>query len=231
MPAMTWEEIEPVVENAFSISTTGDERYWARYAWQILTDARLTEDQGGLGWHRVLIRLLALAAIYSDWCDVAWGQGYSDPQYAHWIEDLDISAFRIGQLVGAEQDDGDDEVDDSALVRNALARLADEARHDVFTALRDHFGSESELFVSLWRSTDFEYLKRQYPALADLRLPPSQYWYAVRNSPYPHERDETDEDECWEPSDDATAWGILNDVTDEKLQAFAWIDQGCQSFR
>lgn len=124
---------------------------WAKDAWQILADAGLASYEGELDRHRAILRFLALAGIYSDWCDVAWGE-YSEPQYGYWSEYLDISAFRMGQLIGVEDDDGSEESDNASLVADALGRLADAARPEVVRALLAHFGNESGLFLSLAQS-------------------------------------------------------------------------------
>jgi hypothetical protein len=209
MPTLTWDDLEPAADKAFSIWVGQPELRWAKDAWQILTDAGLADYAGDLDRHRAIIRFLALAGIYSDWCDAAWDE-YSEPWYSHWCEDLEISAFRIGQLVGAEDDDGSEECDDASLVADALTQLADDARPEVAEALLAHFGNESGLFLSLWRSRELQHDQ------SDVDL------------------DEDDDD--WE--DDAGDWAeaesddeILNEVTGSKLQAFAWISEGCLPYR
>ncbi len=209
MPTLTWDDLEPAADKAFSIWVGQPELRWAKEAWQILTGAGLADYEDDLQRHRAIIWFLALAGIYSDWCDVAWDE-YSAPQYGDWIEDLEVSAFRIGQLVGAEDDDGSEESDDTSLVLDALTRLADGARPDVVKALLAHFESESGLFLSLWRS----------------REPQDE----------PDDLDLDEDDDDWE--DDEAEWEeaetddeILNEVTGSKLQAFAWISQGCLPYR
>lgn len=206
MPILTWDEIESAAARAFSIWTGQPELRWAKEAWQILSDAGLAAYEGELDRHRAIIRFLALAGIYSDWCAAAWGE-YSDLQCSYWTEGLDVNAFRLGQLVGADEDSEDGELDDNVLTEEALHRLADAARPDVVRALLGHFGTASGLFLSLWRSMDF-----------------------------PHDEidDQENEEDDWDdegsrdtPTDDA----ILNEITDEKLRAFDWTQDGCYPYR
>lgn len=220
MQVLAWGQIQPIAEKAFAISTTGNERYWARYAWQTLTDADLAAYEDDLGRHRAVIRFLALGGTYADWSDVAWGDGWSDPQYGYWVDESDISAFRIGQLTGAEYDSYRNEFEDAILVSHALRHLADDAREEVVAALLKHFGGEEGLFVSLWRSRDLPYLKRQFPALEKLRLPPTRYSWTV-----------LDEEEDEEITDDEMEWAILSEATADKMAAFSWIDDGCPPYR
>jgi len=206
---LTWDDLELAANQAFSIWVDQPELHWAKAAWQILTDAGLADYVGDLDRHRAIIRFLALAGIYSDWCDAAWDE-YSAPQYYDWIEDLEISAFRLGQLVGAEDDDGSDESDDASLISDALTQLVDDARPEVVEALLAHFGNESGLFLSLWRSLE----------------PQSDQ----DDANHDEDDDDWEEDEGdWEEAE--TDDEILNDVTGLKLRAFLWINEGCWSYR
>jgi hypothetical protein len=87
--------------------------------------------------------------------------------------------------------------DDDATFAQALEHLVNEERQRVLASLREGYGDVSGLFVSLWRSRT---------ASADA------------GSESDGEGGAGDAE-----SDDE----ILNDVTTEKLAAFAWLESGC----
>ena len=121
---------------------------WAKSAWQLLTDAKLTTYRSELERYEVLFRLLVLAGIYSDFCDAAWEER-SDPDYSSWAEPLKLEPFLLGQLY-ATLPEWDAENEDTAY--RALNTLVENQREQVVVALMAAHGGASGLYASLWQS-------------------------------------------------------------------------------
>jgi hypothetical protein len=142
-----WEDVEAAAKVAFAIWVDQPELIWAKRAWQTLADGDLTGFDDERGRHIVLLRFLALAGIYSDFCNVAWEEG-SGRNYGYWCEPLDLSDFVLGQLSASPRDT--DEAIDSA---EALVLLTEAQRATVVKVLLNQLGGVNELYASLWRST------------------------------------------------------------------------------
>ncbi len=80
---LSWDEVLDVAKSAFNVWVGQPELQWAKRAWQVLQDANLTRYRTELERYSVLFRLLVLGGIYSDFCDLAWGE-CSDPPYSNW---------------------------------------------------------------------------------------------------------------------------------------------------
>jgi hypothetical protein len=203
---LTWDDVEDVAKAAFKIFVDQPELRWAKEAWQKLESAGLTKYVNDLEYTRVAIRFLALAAIYHDFCEMAWEEeSYASYYLAGWSQMFDLSPSCVGQLVRVELstneslDDGNltDESEED-LIDTALDQLFDRARAEVVKALVEQYGSPEELLVSLSNS----------------------------NLPLPEE----EEDDLYP----APAQNDLDSVNDpdfvaEYLHAYSWIDEGCPS--
>ncbi len=146
-----WED----VEGMFDFWTGKPELYWARNAWSALEKAGLTLFSDQIERTKVLVRIMNLATICREFYHLAFDETQDSPPYTWWADSLEISPFRIGQIVGSSFERGDDEyVDDDAdsLIKSALVFLVDENRHEICAALVKGFGSESDLFYALWTS-------------------------------------------------------------------------------
>ena len=88
--------------------------------------------------------------LYHDFAAIAWDERVA-PEFEEWAAELDISVFRVGQLVGDSAQDDDTDGDE---VEVGLCLSVYNARRDVVGSLLTAFGNVSCLFASLWRSND-----------------------------------------------------------------------------
>lgn len=205
-----WEELKPAAEVMFDVWVDRREMQWAADVWAKLTERRLTHYHSYEERMRVLTRFFALGGIYRDFCRLARDE-YAQPTYGVWASEIGLGAsdFAATKAPTADDDLSDDDgeevnhwLDDEeeALIEAA----ANEARPDVVEALLDAFGGQNELFALMYRTT-----------ISDAAL--TKQWY-----------DEDLEDYIDEPLDEEEILdSILNNMTDEKLDAFAWIGEGC----
>jgi hypothetical protein len=98
----------------------------------------------------VFIRLMTLATIYKEFCDLAWDE-WNEPMYTVWASELDINRYRVAQSIGPEFAKDSNETEED-LLSLALAELVDLARAEISDVLIKDFGGESALFISLWRT-------------------------------------------------------------------------------
>lgn len=187
---VTWEDLAGAAESMFDIWLAGSEVEWAKAAWGVLERKGLSAYSGDIERTRVLVRFLALAVMYREFCHASGLEEGNEPLYGDWAETLEISPLRLGQLVGSEFEVS--ETSEYDLREHALSNLVNHVRGEVFNALVEGFGSISYLFASLWVTP------RAGIDPADL--------------------------------DDETLNEALNDeLTGEKLEGFAWVEQGMPS--
>lgn len=177
---IAWSDISQSAEEIFHV--WGEEQHerelnWAKAAWNGLQKKGLTAYASEIEKALVLVRLITLATIYREFCEVAWEEVF-EPEHSIWADELGISPVRVGQLLGSNQ--MVDDSDDSDLLETGLAHLIDQNRPEIYKALAAHFGGRTGIFVSLWKIVEF------------------------------------DEDE----------YSMVNEVTEDKGNAFQWIDQG-----
>ena len=226
---LTWEDVSPVAQQAFSVWAHGCEYQWAQVAWSHLADACLTAYQTEGDRCRVAIRFLALAQIYLDWCARADEQEEYD-DLSGWADELGIGAFRLGQLAATARIEGDN---DEALRDAALSRFTHRARPEVREALLKGFGGNDGLFLSLWRiNHPAPEPKPSKPAPAK----PVQTTLALtaeQPSLFDELPETTEEDEEEEDADDVEEddWAVMNCLTAEKMSGYEWITEGCPSVR
>jgi hypothetical protein len=111
---------------------------WAKKSWVALARHGLTAGSDEIEWTRVMVRLMALATIYKEFCDLAWEE-WDEPMYPVWTESLDIVPYRVVLCVGkdyARDLDGDE----CALLHSALTELVDQARPAIYDALTSESG-------------------------------------------------------------------------------------------
>lgn len=147
---LTWEELQPAFDLSYSVWNEEEKRAWAKKAWRLLSEAKLTQYETGIERAEVVVRFLALTGIFADFYQIAFQDGY-EPQYTELAESLDLSPLRVGQLIGRDSD-CDEGQDDSELYSDAIQYLANATRREVCRALITGFGGASQLFISLWRS-------------------------------------------------------------------------------
>ena len=219
--AIRWEDISRDAESLFRIWTDGREVDWARKSWEALSKRGLTSYSNQIEWTRVMVRLMTLAAIYRDFCELAFDEVH-EPEHAVWADELCLSSFRIAQCVGPQFHD-DQRAEETQLLEDALAELLAGARSEIHGVLRAEFGDDSLLFVSLWNTV--EYWRSE-----DLEAAGTGSTSVDTDI----ERDGDNQSNQQRPTIEIdwleNACGILNgDITRQKLAAHNWIHEGMQS--
>jgi hypothetical protein len=209
-----WEDVSRDAEPIFRVWTDARELEWAKESWEALAKRGLTSYSDQVERTLVFVRLMALAGIYLDFCELAFDEIH-DAAYTMWASDLSLSTFRVAQCVGS-QFSKDEEADDDQLLEDALRNLMDKARSDIHQALRSKFGDDSLLFVSLWNTVEYERGELDTAGTGNVA---------------PERSDQTNHDieKGWIDWREE-AGGILNcEITGQKLAAFTWIQEGMQS--
>ena len=140
-------------ESIFCVWTDARELDWAKKSWEALAKCGLTSFASQVERTRVMVRLMALAGMYRDFCELAFDEVH-DPAYPLWADELCLSTFRLAQCVGSRFG-ADEGRDDQCLLEEALVELMEEARSQIHMALREEFGDDSLLFVSLWNTVEY----------------------------------------------------------------------------
>ncbi|MEM7769231.1 MAG: hypothetical protein AAF327_01820 [Cyanobacteria bacterium P01_A01_bin.37] len=148
---MAWEEVEPVAKHIFNVWRSGGDFEWAKQAWKALSTAGLTSYGNELERCQIALRFLALADYYYDFC-TTYRDEYLEIEFLDWAENLPISAFRLGQILG-QPSELDDEWDLDSLYQKALKLLVERYGNEVIKALEEGWGDRCLLMVSLWRSS------------------------------------------------------------------------------
>jgi hypothetical protein len=209
-----WQDVSRDAEPIFRVWTDARELEWAKESWEALAKRGLTSYSDQVERTLVFVRLMALAGIYLDFCELAFDEIH-DGAYMMWASDLSLNTFRVAQCVGS-QFSKDEEADEDQLLEDALRNLMDKARSDIHEVLRSKFGDDSLLFVSLWNTVEYE---RSEPHTAGT------------GNVAPERSDQTNREieKGWIDWREG-AGGILNrEITGPKLAAFTWIGQGMQS--
>jgi len=214
--SICWEDVlNRDGESLFRVWTDARELDWAKKTWEAVGKRGLTSWANQVEWTLVMVRLMTLAAIYRDFCELAFDEVHH-PAYTLWADELCLSTFRLAQCVGSQFDAGEDR-DDKSLLEGALLELMEEARSDIHEALREEFGDDSLLFVSLWNTV--EYKRDEEVRESESKLVDSE---GETEHEHPKNNVEIDwlEDAYWVPN---------TEVTGQKLAAHEWITQGMHS--
>jgi len=213
-----WEDISEDAAPLFRVWTDGQELHWAKKSWEALGKRGLTSYADQVERARVMVRLMTLAAIYRDFCELAFDEVH-DPVYEQWAGDLGLGTFRVAQCVGAQfERDGVEE--DNELLERALHRLMEEARAEICGKLRAEYGDNSMLLVSLWNTVEY-WRPEDAPTGRgqEINSADSKVDSAMEFGTVPTRVD-------WKES----AYSILNDeIAGNKLKAFNWIEEGMPS--
>jgi hypothetical protein len=168
---LDWDDLPLNPARIFGVWVDGSELAWARHAWSALAEAGLTDADDEVERITAAVRLLALAAIYRDFCARAFDEG----TIGEWREELpsellDQSAgfdrFTLGQLAGLRgiRTARADEYDDDS-VTEIVAELISAEYRTVADRLLQSWG-DSELFATLYASAQPDV---RYPLDADER--------------------------------------------------------------
>jgi 5-methylcytosine-specific restriction protein B len=198
---LTWSDVAGAAEEAFAgFRQPGLEKGasdWAYQAWDTLIQAGLARFSTETERCQVIIRFLALAGFYLEFCKVAWKENVKANYYS-WVEALGfIHYYAIHhyaeELVSSDSDWESFKDDDYQLDDSVFEKLADSVRPEVLSALLDGFGNISMLFISLWRT----------------------------NTPEIGGDDEPDD--CYETDDEILNYSL----TPQKATALNWLNQQC----
>jgi len=149
---LKWDNLTPAIDKAFAIWTGRYEQQWAKRVWGKIIERGLADNSTELERHRAIVRFVTLAAIYHDFCELAWDES-AWHEYAYWTEDLEISPFHLGQLIG-QNPEWQDPDDNEILAEHAFRFLAERERNQIYKILIDCFGDVNRLYDSLLRTTD-----------------------------------------------------------------------------
>ena len=99
---LEWNEVEEVAAELFTIWGGGDLR-WAKVAWTVLSETGLTRYASEVDRTVCIVRLIALNALYREFCVYAFDEGTSgDWEYQVTADLLDddpfVDAFSLGQF-------------------------------------------------------------------------------------------------------------------------------------
>jgi hypothetical protein len=152
-----WADIERAVRPLFSVWVDQPELQWARAGWEQLERKGLTRAGDEVERAVVLVRLVALAALYHAFAKAAWQEGKAE--LTVWAADLEIRKARLLQHLGREFDT-EYPWEDERLLESAFDEVYALEYDRVLCALEDGFGGVSSMFVSLWLSPDADWSGR-----------------------------------------------------------------------
>jgi len=151
---LEWSEVASVAKEVMVVWFIGSELEWAERAWGMLADAGLTRYANDIERTRVLMRFIALAMIYRDFCQLGREEDWdADTLIGEVIYGLELSRIRIGQVIGPEWDADTLEETDDDLTNSAILELTDSERAVIATVLVKGFGSEVALADALCRTS------------------------------------------------------------------------------
>lgn len=212
---LSQDDVERALEVAFEDEL---ERRWANEAWAVLIGQGCARYSNELERCEAAINLIALVEFYKDWLAIAAGEERAF-RYYELATALSLAPLRLGQLVGRLDvpDEPDfnacDELDDEELFQKAIFHFESEARPVVVSALKEHYGEISGLFVALWNSN-------REPRPDD---------YEENREEYENARNSLIGMNIWAPPYRETDEEILNDVDDDdKMELWTWLDQGAE---
>ena len=147
---VSWKKVEHAADRIFSLFMEGKEVSFARKAWSKLSQAGLTKCRNEFDETIVFLRFIALVELYLGYCRIAHEEDH-DSEYYDWIDHLDLEADRIHPVYDAifpnELEKDDIEVHDK------IGALSSYFHKEVFNCLMKGFGTETGLFLALWKST------------------------------------------------------------------------------
>jgi hypothetical protein len=152
---MDWENIADLTDRAFWGVGLGQD--WAQMMWPYLAKAGLTRYRTEIERCQVKIYAMALADFYHQFCWVAC-QEPQDEEYCDWAEALELSEFRIGQMMGDDPDFEPDETRGYSLTQAALRFLIKDARTRLMPVMAEFPGGALGLMQTrMYCSRDYSY--------------------------------------------------------------------------
>lgn len=158
--AVRWRDVEPLAQDIFRVWSDGGDLEWARTAWCILGEAGLTpvvDDEDMAEVLGVRFRLLILGVFFHTFAKTAWNEGYVDPEM--WIQERGFSS-RPDDLrylneplyddLAASAAADEDRFPWSTFIEIIVADGFYQEYDLVVKTLREAYGGDNDLFVSLW---------------------------------------------------------------------------------
>lgn len=199
---LTFEEIEDAANQIIGgVWLTNRNVQFAKSCWKIFDELGLTKYSNDLERNIVCLRIVALGRIYREFHGIN-GDEYIEPNYEEWAELLNITGFRLGQLIGMDEDFLNEE-DDFANFINAIGYLSDKYRNEVYTALVKGFIGVDSFFYELFKTS-----------LDD------------------EEEYDLDEDESDKTNGTPSFDEVLDDIDifSTKMKAYSWLSTGCEPY-
>ncbi len=151
---LEWSDISEAAKPLIGTWFLGSEAEFAARAWGMLTRAGLTRYDDDLSRTRVIVRLIALAMIYREFCKIGCDEDRDESEIIEEAFDSKlVSPFRLGQLVGQGFEARELEAEDGELAYAALVHLADQERKGIASALIAGFESEVGLASALFATS------------------------------------------------------------------------------
>jgi hypothetical protein len=149
-----WAEVADAARELIVVWCEGSELAWGERAWQILAGAGLTRYANHIDRTRVLLRFVALAMIYRDFCQIGRDESW-DASTLVWqaVEVLELSRVRLGQLVGLRWEESTFDLTDDELTEIAILEITDAERSAIVPVLVKGFGNEVALADALCGTT------------------------------------------------------------------------------
>jgi hypothetical protein len=159
-----WDDIEDVASELFNVWASGGDLEWAKTAWQALTRAGMTTYTSEAERTICMVRLIALSALYREFCVRAFDEGSSSEWQELITGDLVgdyplLDAFTLGQLAERLQIDVDNPSlyeSDPLATTFVILELVERKYRGVVDALTKQWG-ENAFFTSLWISAEPDY--------------------------------------------------------------------------
>ena len=76
---------------------------WAEKAWSRIANSGLADYHNELERSKVNIRLFSIIVLYGEFCSITMEQTFN-PEFHDWMDRIELSQIRIGQLVGCEME-------------------------------------------------------------------------------------------------------------------------------
>ena len=145
--SLDWAAVDPLAQRIFTLWPGQPELTWARESWDVVSEGGLADFANDFERWEVLIRFLALAGIYFDFCHLAWSRA-DLPDYENLGKELGLGLLQVVLLLG--RDALLEEVnDEEELFRAGMKSLADQARVEVVSVLTRGYGGIKDLYEAL----------------------------------------------------------------------------------
>ncbi|HEY9604897.1 MAG TPA: tetratricopeptide repeat protein [Allocoleopsis sp.] len=161
---LTWNDVENTAQIAFTSFEQPEWEWgaleWTWNAWEILIETGLATYSTAMERNQAIIRFLALAGFYIEFCNVAWEE-LLEPNYYGWAKTLKFSHYDaahcyLEELTSFGFYKSYFDYDNSELDDRNFENLVNNAREEVLYALLDGFENISRLFDSLLQSRYLE---------------------------------------------------------------------------